>query len=384
MTAVTLTTTARIVSLVSIDDPRVVLRTIVGASADSGGGAVDSVDGRTGVVTLSDRYEAAGAVTTHTAASDPHGDRAFATSAISTHAGATDPHGDRSYAAGLIAALKNDAPAGGDTLAELDSRIAILEALGSLATDAELIAAVAALIGTADTAGDTLGELQALIGLRLLTANNLSDVANKATARTNLGLAVGADVQAYSATLAALAALTTTSFGRSLLELADLAALRSTLGQPWSVIADTTLGSPASALAASWAGSYSRLQLLITGRTDIAANTNTVTCQFNSDTGSNYYNTGGSGSTSMAIGVLSGSLTNTDRCGDILAEVSNESGYHHSVMSRYNAAASSTQALTASSTNFKWANTTQITSVQLAAGSASFVAGSRLTVLGRP
>ncbi len=40
----------------------------------------------------------AAAVDAHTAASDPHGDRAFATNAVSTHTGATDPHGDRAYA----------------------------------------------------------------------------------------------------------------------------------------------------------------------------------------------------------------------------------------------------------------------------------------------
>jgi hypothetical protein len=40
---------------------------------------------------------AASAVSTHVAASDPHGDRAAASGALTTHTGATDPHADRAY-----------------------------------------------------------------------------------------------------------------------------------------------------------------------------------------------------------------------------------------------------------------------------------------------
>ena len=83
----------------------------------------------------------------------------------------------------------------------------------------------------------------------LSSSNNLSDVANAGTARTNLGLAIGTNVQAFDADLSALAGLTSaadkgiqftgsgtaatydlTSAGKALLDDADAAAQRTTLG----------------------------------------------------------------------------------------------------------------------------------------------------------
>lgn len=59
---------------------------------------------------------------------------------------------------------------------------------------------------------------------------SLLELANGSAGRTALGLVIGTDVQAYDSDLAAIAALSTTSFGRSLLESANAAAARSTIG----------------------------------------------------------------------------------------------------------------------------------------------------------
>ena len=64
----------------------------------------------------------------------------------------------------------------------------------------------------------------------LLAANNLSDLANVTTARTNLGLAIGTNVQAFSSNLTSFATVTPSANGLSLVSAANYAAMVTLLG----------------------------------------------------------------------------------------------------------------------------------------------------------
>lgn len=169
---------------------------------------------------------------------------------------------------------------------------------------AQVNAAVANLLGgTPGAALDTIVELGAALASddtdiaaintalasRLITTNNLSDLTNAATARANLGLgsaathahtdyelagaaaAAQAASQPLSSDLTAIAALTTTAYGRALLALADAAAGRTALGLGTAAQSATGDFDAAGAAAAAQAAS----QPLDSDLTSIAALTTT-------------------------------------------------------------------------------------------------------------
>lgn len=152
----------------------------------------------------------------------------------------------------------------------------------------------------------------------LAAANNLSDVLVAATARTNLGLAIGTNVQAYDAGLLSIAAATTaadkmlyttaldvyavtdlTSFARTLLDDANAATALATLGAQASasIIANTTAayagGGTSNAYTATGLTVNSKVSAVIRASTNAVSickalpGTNTLTVTFSADPGAN-------------------------------------------------------------------------------------------------
>lgn len=243
-----------------------------------GGGAVDSVNGQTGVVVLDAAdvgADASGAATAALATAEAYTDTRVAAE-ITRADGAYDASG---AAAGVL--VTAEAYADTKVAAEVTRADAAYDAAGAAA------AAQAAAVAASQPVDSDLTAIAALtttsFGRALLTAADaaaLRSAAGLGTAATaNSGdfdasgaaAAAQAASQPLDADLTSIAALTTTTYGRSLLTQADAAALRTTAGLGTAATQASTAFDAAGAAAAAQAAS----QPLDSDLTAIAALTTT-------------------------------------------------------------------------------------------------------------
>jgi hypothetical protein len=245
-----------------------------------GGGAVDSVNGQTGDITLtasdvgaqpvdSDLTAIAALTTTSfgrsvLGASDAAALRVLAGAVIGTDVQAADSDltaiaalTTTSFGRGLLteaSAASARSTLGlviGTDVQAFDSELSTLAALTSTtlgrailessnasqvrtlvnaqALDTDLTA-IAALVSAADKLPYATGAGTWALADFGSFARGLNALTTSSSVRTYLGLVIGTDVQAFDADLSALAALTTTSYGRSVLEVPDAAGLRTLSG----------------------------------------------------------------------------------------------------------------------------------------------------------
>lgn len=154
----------------------------------------------------------------------------------------------------------------------------------------------------------------------------------------------------------------------------------------WLDLYSTTLGSAQATVSTGTIPAKTHLRIRIEGASDSTSTaTAAVTVQFNGDTTSNYANAGGTGGTSVDIGRVSGSQTNSDRSGIIEAKIANLSGRRKPIISGYAAQNSTSDGITGAAVNAvgSWKGTSQITSILFTPSAGNFATGTTIVVEGR-
>jgi hypothetical protein len=152
---------------------------------------------------------------------------------------------------------------------------------------------------------------------------------------------------------------------------------------PWSVVGESTLSVDSLSVNIPISGTCDFLDFHWIAQSDYTSGANNnVTCQFNSDTASNYLNAS-SASSSFTLCAIASSQTNTNRRGHGQCRISNQAAYHN-LDSRYWYQNSNAATTSGGNLGGAWQSTSRITSIQLAlGGSIKFVAGSHFVVFGR-
>lgn len=238
-------------------------------------------------------------------------------------------------------------------------------------------AALNAVVGGGDS-GDAVPSSRTLAGLDLTQDRSAS------TLRTALSLVPGTDIQAYDADLAAIAAISTTSFGRNLLALVDAAALRAASGG-WQIIGRRTLASTSANESFTITG-YKLIRVTIIGRNTATGNaTQGIRQRFNGDTGNTYSASGGALQAYTSCGTLPGSQTNTDRSGYVQIRWAYAAG-HWLTGAWSNVATSSTgtTGVNTSTGSITWTGAASAapTTTEFYFGSGGFAAGTEFLVEG--